>query len=353
MPDAVVVRPRHLPPFPRSWGGTIALEPFESAVLAGNPLHDPPRRPVGIYRPPDGRTEGRPLVVFLSGFAGVGLSYAQPDGYLREGLVGILDRKIRSGEIPPMSLLLPNCLTALGGSQYVNSPATGRYADYVMDELVPWAREHLRPSSLAVMGQSSGGFGALHLAMERPGGFEAVGVSAGDMAFDLTFLPDIAKAVHAYRDHGGPEELLRKVASNPSLIASPMAPASAGLLILAMAACYSPVGNDGAFELPFDLETAELVPRVWERWLRFDPVERLSNPQDRAALLRLRSLHLTASRSDEWSLDLGSRRFARKAAALEVPVRHDEFDGGHFDHGPRFAALLQRFGEVLPSSTPG
>jgi hypothetical protein len=348
MGGARVIRPGSHPAFPRSWGGAVELGPFESRVLVGNALGDPVRRNVGIYRPPDGRTEGRPMIVFLAGFAGVGMGLAQPDGFLREELVGQLDRRIHSGEIPPMSLLLPDCLTSLGGSQYVNSAATGRYADHVLDELVPWAKERLRPSSVGVMGQSSGGFGALHLAMERPGAFDAVGASAADMAFDITFLPEFAKAVRAIRAHGGPEELLHRIATNPSLVGSPTDPVSAALLLLAMGACYSPVGRDGGFEMPFDLETAELVPDVWERWLRFDPVERLSNDADRAALARLRSLHITASRGDEWYLDIGAHRFARRAAAHSVPVLHEEFDGGHFARAPRFDALLRRFGEVLP-----
>ncbi len=350
MVDPPQVHPKVLPPFPRVWAGHVDLTPHKSAVLAGNPLGDPTERTVGMYRPPDGATEGRPMVVFLPGFAGIGASSAQPDGFLREDVVGTLDRLVRSGQIPPMSLLLPNCLTALGGSQYVNSPATGRYADYLLDEVIPWAAERLRPSSVGIFGQSSGGFGALHLAMERPGAFGAVGSSAGDMAFDLCFFPDIPKAVRALRELGGPEELLRKIAAEPSRVGPPTAPVSTALLLLAMGACYSPVGTDGSFELPFDLETGELVPKVWERWKRFDPVERLSVPADRAALSRLRSLHLTASRGDEWYLDLAARRFVRKAALLSVPVLHEEFDGGHFDRLPRVEALLRRLGEVLPAS---
>ncbi len=346
--ESRVIRPTVRPAFPRPRAGPVELTAHESHVLAGNPLDDPWQRSVGLYRPPDRKTEGRPMIVFLSGFTGAAPSEAQPDGFLRESVVGLLDRKIQAGELPPMSMLLPDCLTSLGGSQYVNSPAVGRYAEYVLDELLPWAREHARPSSLGIMGQSSGGFGALHLAMERPGTFDAVGTSAGDMAFDLTFPPEFPKATRAFRTFGGPEELLRAIATDPRLAASPTAPASAGMLMLAMGACYSPVGVDGGFELPFDLQSAELIPRVWNRWLAFDPVERLKNAVDRAALARLRSLHITASREDEWYLDVGARRFAATATAHGVPVLHEEFAGGHFDRSPRFGALLQRFGAVLP-----
>ncbi len=353
MAEPRVIRPTVHPTFPRPWAGVVELQTFDSDRLVGNPLGDPPKRSVGIYRPPDGRTEGRPLIVFLAGFSSASTSEAHPPGFLRESLLGILDPLILRGEVPPMSVLLVDGRTSLGGSQYVNSPATGPYADYVLDELLPWAKKTARPSSVAVMGQSSGGFGALHLAMERPGAFDAVGVSAGDMAFDLTFMPEFPKAVRAIRSLGGPEELLRKVAEDPTIAGSPTDPVSAAILLLAMGTCYSPEGTDGGYEMPIDIETAEVIPRVWDRWLRFDPVERLSNPADRAALGRLRSLHLTASRSDEWYLDVGARRFARRAAELSVPVLHEEFEGGHFLRAPRFEAIFRRFGAVLPSLGSG
>ena len=33
--------------------------------------------------------------------------------------------------------MLPDCFTALGGSQYVNSPLLGRHEDHIVRELVP------------------------------------------------------------------------------------------------------------------------------------------------------------------------------------------------------------------------
>ena len=59
----------------------------------------------------------------------------------------------------------------------MNSAAVGRYEDYVAGELVELVdrRYAPRPGRRAVVGKSSGGFGALHLAMHRPGTFGAVG----------------------------------------------------------------------------------------------------------------------------------------------------------------------------------
>jgi hypothetical protein len=49
---------------------------------------------------------------------------------LGEDLKRRLDRLIASGKCPPVIVVAPDCLTRLGGNQYINSSATGRYEDY-------------------------------------------------------------------------------------------------------------------------------------------------------------------------------------------------------------------------------
>jgi len=58
-------------------------------------------------------------------------------------------------------------------------------------------------------GKSSGGFGALVLAMRHPTLFSAVACHSGDAYFELSVLPDIAKTVRTLRKHGGVEGFLR------------------------------------------------------------------------------------------------------------------------------------------------
>jgi S-formylglutathione hydrolase FrmB len=63
--------------------------------------------------------------------------------------------------------------TSYGGSQFVDSPGTGRYHSYLCDEILPWvdARYRTLPGAAhrAIMGHSSGGFGAMITPMLRPG----------------------------------------------------------------------------------------------------------------------------------------------------------------------------------------
>ena len=44
----------------------------------------------------------------------------------------------------PVIIVMPDCFTALGGNQYLNSSAIGRYADYLTRELVPFVDREFR-----------------------------------------------------------------------------------------------------------------------------------------------------------------------------------------------------------------
>jgi enterochelin esterase family protein len=326
--------------FAPSLGTRAELVEHESAVLQGNPLGDPHRRHVAVLRPPSGRTEGGPLLVLLPGYGGAGPAELARRGPFEENLFQLFDRLQRSGACGEATLLSPDCLTALGGNQYVNSAAMGRYDDYVVRELIPWARERYRTEGIGVLGQSSGGFGALHLAFEHPGLFGAVGSSAGDMGFEYTYLADLAKACREYQKHGGPENFLGKLFEDPSILKGPTDPSGSALLVAGMAASYSPIENDpGAFELPCDWETSELRPEVWARWKRFDPVARVARPEGYEALRRVKVVAVTGSNGDEWFLDQGARWFASVARRHGLEVVHEEFAGGHFVRGPRFSAI--------------
>jgi len=340
--------PASFPPPIKGSTGQISLE---STILKGNPWGDPHVRDLAYYIPPSGRTEGLPLLVHLPGFTGAGWMEFERRGLYHESLIQLLDRMIRSGECPEAVLISPDCLTSLGGSQYVNSTATGRYADYVAQELVPWAREKFHTGRTGVLGQSSGGFGALHLGMEFPEVFHAVGSSAGDAAFEYCYLPDFPRAFREFRKAGGPEKWMEQLFADPSILKGPTDASGAALNTLAMASCYSSRAEQaGSFELPIDLQSGALLPDVWARWLAFDPVLRLANDRVQTALRGMRSVHVTGSDADEWSLDVGARMFAAEAQRVGVPVHHDEFPGSHSARNPRFAALYPRMVRALADS---
>jgi len=339
--------------FPLPMRGRVETHRFASRLLEGNPWGDPTERDLPVYVPPSGQTEGRPLLLLLSGYTGAGWLHFQRPRYLQESIVGRLDRLIRTGEAPEAVMVAPDCLTTLGGSQYLDSPATGMYEQYIVREILPWVREKYRTGPVAALGTSSGGYGALSLGLRYPEIVRAVGSNAGDAYFEYTYLPEFATAVREIRKAGGPEALLRRFLSAPVSGFGPHLPIVKGLEMMAYASCYSPIAAEpGRFELPFDLDSGELRDDVWRRWLDLDPVRMVTAEPYRTAARRLGLLYVDGGIRDEFALDIGARVFAAKARSVGARVDLEEFDGIHSDSGPRYDVMIPRLLAAL-GAPPG
>ncbi len=341
--------------FPRPMAGTIEVHRHESEVLKGNPWGDPTERDLPVYVPPSGNTAGRPLLVLLSGYTGSGWAHFRRGRYLEDSLVGRLDRLVRTGKAAETVMVAPDCLTTLGGSQYLNSTATGRYEDYVVKEIVPWVQRRYRTGPTAVLGTSSGGYGALVLALRHPDVFGALGSNAGDAYFEYCYPPDFPYAFREVRKAGGPEAFLRRIFERPVDGFTHASSPARALSTLAYASCYSPIDAEpGRFELPFDLETGALRPDVWSRWLAWDPVRMVETPPYSEAARRLAYLYVDGGLRDEFGLDVSARIFAAAARRQGAKVELEEFDGGHFDKGPRYDVMIPRLLAALgfPAKEP-
>ena len=331
---------------PHSFHGRVEMRPFESAALAGNPLGDPHTREVPVYLPPQARDDRPlPVVFLLAGFTGRGQSLLETHPW-KDGVVRDYDRAVAAGTAPAAILVLPDCFTRLGGSQYVDSSAVGDYERYVARELVDFvdATYPTLPGRRAVCGKSSGGFGALHLAMRHPATFPVAASIAGDCHFELGYGSDLLNGVRGLERAGGPEAFLEAFERDHDLAGD----AHAALSLLAMSACYSP--NPAAalgFDLPVDLETGERIEAVWQRWLEFDPLLACERHAD--DLRRLELLHIEAGRTDEFHLQFAARALSRRLRELGIPHRHEEFDGGHFGLDRRYRELLPRLVTALGS----
>ena len=118
-------------PFPRPRG---RLETFtiSSPNIAQNLLGDPGERVVTVYVS-EGADEvegGVPLLVDLVGFTGSGFSHVGWKCY-DENVPQRVDRLQDEGRLGPCVVALPDCFTSLGGNQYINSVAMGRWADFL------------------------------------------------------------------------------------------------------------------------------------------------------------------------------------------------------------------------------
>lgn len=321
--------------------GRIAVESFQSTVLRHNPLGDPATRELYLYLPPgyDSQPQRRfPVVYCLTGFTGRGqmLLNTQP---FTPALSERLDALIECGTVAEMIVVMPDCFTRLGGSQYINSTATGRYEDYLIEEIVPFVdarfRTRAEAGARAVMGKSSGGYGALVHAMRHSDVFGIAASHSGDAYFEYCYTPDFIKYVRnigasdpmAFVEKFWREE--RKDKDDVTL-----------LNVLAMSACYSPdASRPLGLHLPFDTTTGELVPEVWARWLEHDPVRMVERYKEELRSLRL--LYLDAGRRDEFALDLGARVLAARLGEHAVAFTHEEFDDGHFNISYRYDRSLE------------
>jgi len=307
----------------------IRVEIVRSEVLQGNALGDPAERPVHVYLPADYGSSGEryPVVFLLAGFGGAGASFLDYEAW-DETIRQRMDRLVATGQVRPMLLVLPDATTRFGGSQYINSTATGRYQDYLL-ELMDWADHTFRTSPVrearAIAGKSSGGFGALSMVMDHPQAFGLVADHSGDKYFEYCYLPDLPRfhrALEATPDLEGVLEQPRESRPHDQSFRNVME-------LAALSACYSP--NPSAargFDFPIDLETGALLAEVWDRWRLHDPLRRLDDRQE--ALRSLRLIYLDAGRRDEFFLNIGMRLFHRRLETLGIHHFYEEFDGGHF-----------------------
>jgi enterochelin esterase family protein len=212
-----------------------------------------------------------------------------------------------------------------------------------MHEILPFVAERYGNGARAVLGKSSGGFGAWHLSLEHPRAFRALVSISADCGFDQLFPGEFLTALRELQGFGGePARFLEALAQRPELGFECHALAN----VLAMCACYSP--NPEAplgFDLPFELHTGELRPAVWERWLRFDPLRRVE--RQRAELADLAWLYLECGLRDEHHLQWSTRRLAQRLRALSIPCEHVEHPGGHRGIDGRFPPLLARLASAL------
>lgn len=331
---------------PLDFAGQVELHTLASAVLDGGRYDDPTERTLAVYTPPGAGDEPLPAVVLLPGFTGRYTAFLETHPW-KEGVVKRYERGLAAGELAPAVLVMPDCWTRLGGSQFVDSACLGMYETYLVDEVVPFVREHhaVRPG-FGVCGKSSGGFGAMRLSMRHPDLFRAAASISGDVCFELGYGAEFPAALRGLLDHDSdPAKFLDAFFEDPTLKGDD----HAVLNTLAMAACYSPTGPaDGlGFELPFGLETCARKPDVWQRWLAFDPLEMIEDAAHQANWKQLACLHLECGVKDQFHLQWGLRRLSARLTELDIPHDHVEHPGSHFDINDRYPPAIDKLARAL------
>lgn len=338
-------------PWDRGYRGTFLELTVDSELLRDNPLRDPARRPLYVYLPPgyDQDSQGRyPSIYLIQGLTGQ-LDMWRGRSAFEPTVVERVDALFAGNECPPCVVVYVDAWTSYGGSQFIDSISTGPYMSYLCDEVVPFIDARFATLADAghrgLTGKSSGGYGAMVVPMLRPDVFGALASHAGDALFEVCYLPEFRETVRILRDRfeGSWDRFWQAFRrADPfdfSTFGNPMNS-------YAMAACYSPdEARPGKAVLPFDTETAELIPEVWDRWLEWDPV-RIA-PRRLDALAGMKRIYLDAGRKDEYYLDLGAQAFARVLAEAGIDHTLELFDGKHGGISYRYPSAIRELALTL------
>ncbi|WP_214409678.1 alpha/beta hydrolase [Sphaerisporangium fuscum] len=338
-------------PWRADLAGRIDEHVIDSELLRGNPLDDPHERPLWVYVPPgydDAPDRRYPVVYVIQGYTGHLAMWANRSPF-RQPFPETADQVFARGEAPPVIVVYVDAWTAYGGSQFVDSPGTGRYHSYLCDEVVAWVDARYRTLAhrdhRAITGKSSGGFGAMIIPMLRPDLFGAFATHAGDTLYEYCYLPEFSQAVRHLRSYDG--DIFRWWESFRSRTAF-TDPADGVLLgVLGCSAAFSAL-PDGTPELPFDPHTGVLREEVWQRWLDWDPVRMV--PKYAEALRSMRAIWIDAGTRDDFNLDLGAQAFRQALLTEGVPeeiMRFELFDAGHGGIDYRYPLSLAWLAERL------
>jgi len=203
------------------------VDRFHAGSLEGNPLQSPVDRDIHIYLPPgyyDSGDRRYPVVYQLHGYNSNAKSLNVPAvqqarfGGLPPNILDLfdwsrscdyvkLDELIARGELKPFIMVQPDASlylhdkygtydfmtndTRTKGSFYINSPYTGNYEDYTVNDIVSYIDAHYRTlansKGRALMGTSMGGYGVISILCRRPGVF-SVGAALSPANFTIDIM---------------------------------------------------------------------------------------------------------------------------------------------------------------------
>jgi len=340
--------------------GRVAVLAHTSKVLRGSPLGDPFVRPLDVWLPPQYDApefcERRfPVLFDLVGFMGGGPSHTNWKAF-GENVPERAARLVHEKKMAPAIIVFPDCFTALGGNQYINSSAIGRYADYLTQELVPFVDAQFRTlasrAHRGCFGKSSGGYGAIVHGMLYPDCWGAVADHSGDAYFDFVYGSDWPNTLDALAKFARPKRKAGAI-DVPALATEGLAeglddgrvarflaelrkkkklgPADGHTVMnLCMAATYDPDPKaPNGFRLPFHLETGERIESRWKNWLAHDPIHMVR--RHAKALRSLRGIYIDCGWADQYHIHYGTRILSQRIAALGIAHTYEEFDDNHSD----------------------
>lgn len=316
----------------RGLAGRMETLWITSPAIGGNLLGDPPARAIHVYLPPgyDTSTEQYPLFVELAGFTGSGLGRTAWKGF-GENTPQRLERLAAEGKMGPVIAAFPDCFTSLGGNQYINSIAMGRWADFLTIDLVSAIEQSFRVrrgrSHRALFGKSSGGYGALVHGMKYADHWGAVASHSGDAGFEWVYRPFLPEALNTIAACGGSiTGVLDAFYAAPKVDNHILTT----IVTFAMAASYDPDPTAPfGIRLPVDPWTCELIPERWAAWLSHDPVLMVETADAQENLRKLSGIFVDCGGRDQYQIHFGTRQWVQALRTHQIDHVYEEFADNH------------------------
>lgn len=306
-------------------GSWLDVVEFSSQTLSNNPLHDPVVRRLAIFVPAASSNLTRlPIIYFLPGYGG------SADDFIENRSRWLAFHEQLAARVAPALFVVVDGRNRWGGSQYLNSPAQGCYADYLCEEIVSRVEARFglttnRPSRI-LAGHSSGGFGALRLGMLRPDLFDAIVALSPDSDFQNTHLPLVLTSGVS---NATPTEIRDYMAAEMKL---PMPKDDDLTYALGLSAAYAPAGQiPGQFQWLYNTQ-GQFQTNIWQRWLTNDPLTIVTaNPR---IFRPNQAIYLEGPAEDQYGANIGARKIYEVIRTAPAHSTFYEPPGRHSDHLP-------------------
>lgn len=299
---------------------------LNSDVLKTNMIGLSRLRQIDVYVPHGHDGKGLPLLVDVVGFTAGGPIHTNWKNF-GENLPERLDRLIASGAMPPTVVAFPDCFNKLGGNQYVNSLAMGRWDDFLLEEAVPFVEKTFGcggKGKRGIFGKSSGGYGAMVHALLHPDFWSAAASHSGDMGFELLYRHEFVPVLRALAKNPDMGEWVDKFWEAQKTKDSDIHI----IMILAQAATFDPDPSARyGLRLPVTLDTCEIIPERWANWLKWDPLSLVEKHGE--GLKKLKALYIDCGDIDQYNLVYGARRMHKRLNEIGVEHVYEEFADNH------------------------
>ena len=299
--------------------------------LEGNLEGDSPDREVSIYLPPSYANEPDrryPVVYLLHGYTSTDLRWFGKDAAYK-GEVG-MDHALAAGTAKEMILVMPNAYTVYQGSMYSNSPVSGDWEGFIVNDLVSYVDSHYRTiakaESRGLGGHSMGGYGGARIAMKYPYVFSAVYLqSSCCLGANVNMRPEQFAAFDSIKTLDD----LAKAGRGPNTL-------------VAEAAAWSPNPKNPPFFVDLPVKDGKVQPSVVAKWAANAPLAMVD--QYLGNLKKLKALGLEVGLQD--SLIGSNKQLDETLSLFAVPHTFETYEG---DHTNRIAERTEK--NMLPFFT--